>query len=189
MSKPCSICIHEKRTEIDAAVLRQEPLRSISRTYRVSEDALSRHKHNSHFLRALVKAHSSSEIKLASSPLEQMESIQLEALSILDAAKQSNDPRIALVAIREVREIIMGLARIMGEIKEAPTVAIQQNIVLGQDQVREALGVLLDARVFAIEGEAEVVEQGDILDSVIVEGGEMSIGEKVSRSEPPLQLG
>ena len=181
MPKPCSICKHEKRTEIETAILRLEPLRSISRTYRVSEDALSRHKHNSHFLRALVKAHSSSAIKLASSPLEQMESIQLEALSILDAAKQSNDPRIALVAIREVREIIMGLARIMGEIKESPAVVVQQNILVNQETIGGAVQALLQCGAIALpEGVADERQE-----SVAIEDGEMSreVGDRCS--EPP----
>jgi len=77
----------------------------------------------------------------------------------------------------------------MGEIKESPIVAIRQNIVLGQSDLRDAVGALLEARVLAIEGEAESVKPEKRQESVAIESGEMSRGEKVSRSEPPIQIG
>ena len=185
MPKRCSICSHESRKEMDSLILAGQPLLSIARKFRVSEDALSRHKLNGHILRFLARE--SPEIKLGDSLLEQLESIQREALSILDGAKLTNDPRVALAAIREVREVITVLARIVGEIKEAPAVQIQQFITLGSAEISEVVRALLDSKVITLsEGEAESEDERQ--ESVPIEDGDMSreVGDRCS--EPPMQI-
>jgi hypothetical protein len=42
--RTCTICHHHRRDTVDKALLRGEQLKAIARRYRVSEDALGRHK-------------------------------------------------------------------------------------------------------------------------------------------------
>jgi hypothetical protein len=44
MARPCSICNHPKREEIDAALVAGTPLRDIARQFKTGKDALARHK-------------------------------------------------------------------------------------------------------------------------------------------------
>ena len=55
MPRRCSICSHEQLMEIDQALVGGAALSEMAAKYRVSEDALSRHKAN-HLPDALVKA-------------------------------------------------------------------------------------------------------------------------------------
>ncbi len=44
MPRPCTVCTHPERTAINQALVANEPIPRISAVYRVSEDALTRHK-------------------------------------------------------------------------------------------------------------------------------------------------
>ena len=55
MPRPCSICTHPRRSAIDQALtLDRASLRDIARQWRVSKDAIARHR--DHIPQALVKA-------------------------------------------------------------------------------------------------------------------------------------
>ena len=43
MTRPCTICTHEQRNEIERAVVLQTRYRKIAALYSVSESAISRH--------------------------------------------------------------------------------------------------------------------------------------------------
>ena len=193
MPKRCSVCIHKKRTEIDAAVLTGEASRSVAKRFGVSEWALTRHRLHHHILQSLVKASEIKEIAAADTLLGQLKALQQRATNLLVKAEASGDYRGALAGIREARECITVLARIVGEIKEAPAVLIQQQFVLGPDKIGEALKAMLDCGAITIsEGEYRELEEGEPekrQESVAVEGDDMSRGKEVSRDDPKMQIG
>jgi len=44
MARPCSVCTHPERDEIDKLLIRGEPYRTIAKQFRISESAVFRHK-------------------------------------------------------------------------------------------------------------------------------------------------
>jgi hypothetical protein len=123
MPRVCSICSHEDREEINAALLAGQPLRGISRKFFGSvkaEDALGRHRE--HLPLHLVKASDAAEVAQADNLLEQVKSLQARALTILDKAEASGDLRTALSAIREARGNLELLAKLLGELQQEGTI-------------------------------------------------------------------
>ena len=56
MPLPCSICCHNRRLEIELAILRGESYPSIAQRYAVSADSVGRHKRNGHIAERLIIA-------------------------------------------------------------------------------------------------------------------------------------
>jgi len=84
MPRTCTICRHEKRREIDKAlVLAAEPFRVIARHYAVSEDALQRHK-KVHLSATVVRSGMRREERRVGSLLEQVETLATRTQALLD---------------------------------------------------------------------------------------------------------
>jgi hypothetical protein len=60
MPQPCTICIHEQRAAIEQAMVADQPNRAIARQWRVSKDAVARHKEE-HLSAKLIKAQEAQE--------------------------------------------------------------------------------------------------------------------------------
>jgi hypothetical protein len=123
MPRVCTICTHEQRGEMEAALLTDEPLRDIARRYATSKDALARHR-DGHISRHLAKAHEAHEVAQADNLLEQVRTLQSKALSILDRADAAGDLRTALSAIREARGNLELLAKLLGELQQEGTINV-----------------------------------------------------------------
>ena len=123
MPRRCTVCTHSRRDAIERAILAGEPLRNISERVSVSATALHRHK-SQHLPIELTKAKEAHEISAADDLLKQVQDLQTRALTILRKAEQSGDLRTALGAIREARGNLELLARLLGELKEGPTVNV-----------------------------------------------------------------
>lgn len=123
MPRVCTICNHQERAAINAALLAGEPFRHIAARYGTSTGALQRHK-DEHMPLALVKAKEAEEIAEADDLLGQVRALQGRALTILDKAEAAGDLRTALTAIREARGNLELLARLLGELQEGATVNV-----------------------------------------------------------------
>jgi hypothetical protein len=122
MPRRCSVCTHPDRENIDEALVGATAISAISAKYRdISEDALGRHKAN-HLPSKLVMAEKAKEVAQADSLLDQVRDLQGRALAILDQAEMSGDLRTALGAIREARGNLELLAKLLGELSDAPQV-------------------------------------------------------------------
>ena len=122
MPRRCSVCTHPDRENIDEVLVGATAISAISAKYRdISEDALGRHKAN-HLPAKLVMAEKAKEVAQADSLLDQVRDLQGRALAILDQAEMSGDLRTALGAIREARGNLELLAKLLGEISDAPQV-------------------------------------------------------------------
>jgi len=91
--------------------------------YRVSNDAVSRHKAN-HLPTKLVLAEKAAEVAEAGDLLGQVQDLQARTLAILEAAEASREHRTALGAIREARSNLELLAKLLGELDERPVVNV-----------------------------------------------------------------
>ncbi len=54
--RPCSICVHKNRCQIDEEYLKTTDIRGVARKFRVSEDALGRHISKGHISKAIQAA-------------------------------------------------------------------------------------------------------------------------------------
>ncbi len=137
MPRTCTICAHDKRPDIDQALVARQPFRAIARQHGVSKDALIRH-HDDHLPTALVKAQAAREAANADALLAQVVDLREKAFGIFDKAESSDDLRAAVSAIREARGCVELLAKLAGELKDAPTV----NIVVSAEWLAVQAAVL-----------------------------------------------
>jgi hypothetical protein len=120
--RTCTICLHEQRADIDAALLAEEPYRSIAKRYGASASAVLRHR--DHIPAHLAKAKDAEEMTQADTLLEQVRNLQTRALDILDRADEAGDLRTALGAIREARSNLELLAKLLGELQQEGTINV-----------------------------------------------------------------
>jgi hypothetical protein len=148
MPRTCTVCTHKQRSAIDAALVGREPFRHIAAQYKVSTSALVRHS-DDHLPASLLKAQAAREAADADALLAQVVDLRDKALSVLEKAEGSDDLRAAVSAIREARGCVELLAKLAGELKDAPTI----NLVLSaewltvQAAVLTALGPHPEARL------------------------------------------
>ena len=122
MPRRCTICTHKSRAKIDQALVERRSFRDIAGQHGVSKSALGHH--DDHLPAALVKAQEASEAAQADALLAQVVDLRDKALDVLDTAQGSADLRVALGAIREARGCVELLAKLAGQLKDAPTVNI-----------------------------------------------------------------
>jgi len=157
MPRPCSVCQHADRLAIDRALVEGTAYREIVRQFRsVSKDGLSRHK-AAHVSPALVRVVERREARQAErgprSVLERLETLYERAVGILDRAEGAGQTAQELGALRELRGLADSIARITGELKESPAIAV--NVLASPELTRytaellRALGPYPAARVAA----------------------------------------
>ena len=105
-----------------------------------------------------MKAQAAAEAAQADALLAQVVDLRDKALGVLDTAQRSADLRVALGAIREARGCVELLAKLAGQLKDAPTV----NILVSaewqglQAIILQALGPHAAARLAVAEALATV---------------------------------
>ncbi len=137
MPRICTVCTHPARAAIDKALVSGEAVTSVqSRYVSVHKMALYRHK-DEHLPLRLVKAHAAAEVAQADSLLAQVGELRARAMSILDTAEADGQLMPALAAIREARSCLELLAKLLGELSDAP----QVNLIVSPEwhQVRAVL--------------------------------------------------
>ena len=123
MPRRCTICTHKSRSKIDQDLVERQPFRNIAAQFGVSTSALIRH-FDDHLPAALVKAQQATEAAQADALLAQVVDLRDKALGVLNKAEASDDLRTAVSAIREARGCVELLAKLAGQLKDAPTVNI-----------------------------------------------------------------
>jgi hypothetical protein len=157
MPRRCSICHHEGLEGINRALVEGIAFPVLVAKYRVSKDALSRHKAK-HLPAMLVKAQEAQAVARADDLLDEVRSLQARALTILDRAERVGDLRTALRAIREARGNLELLAKLVGQIDERP----QAQIHLSHEwlELRATIIGALEGHQEAKEAVLKVLEAG-----------------------------
>ena len=157
MPRRCSICHHECLEEINRALVEGVAFPALVAKYRVSKDALSRHKAN-HLPATLAKAQEAQEVAQADDLLNQVRSLQSRTLTILEAVEASGEYRTALAAIGEARRNLELLGKIAGELDERPVVnvLVSTEWVSIRTTVLEALSPYPQARAAVAESLVEL---------------------------------
>lgn len=146
MPPKCSICSHERRTEIDAALVSGTPLRDIAQQFDVSISALSRHRKNGHIGKAAVKALKAREIADAemeiyhgSNVVKQLDDLLDTGRRLLSSAEAQDDLRAAAPLLGQVRQTLESIAKISGELQgDGPTV----NIAIVENQYNDLRSIV-----------------------------------------------
>jgi len=136
------VCRHPDSAVIDGALgARQPSLGVLSRRYGMSKQALMRHRDNhltpnlALLTRAEVAAGNARTVydQLA----ENVERLEL----IYEATRQSRNAHLAILSLREKRGQLELMAKINGELRETPAVAVN---IVQSPEFAEALGIVLE---------------------------------------------
>ncbi len=122
MPRPCTVCTHPERQAIDKALVSGKSASETSALFRVSPDAVQRHK--AHIGPRLVKAQEAREVAEATDLLGEVRSLRKKAYAILLKAEAAGDYRTALAGIREARACLELLAELEGELNRRPQVNV-----------------------------------------------------------------
>jgi len=122
MPRTCTICTHPARAEVDQALVAGEAFRDIARRWRVSKDAVARHK--AHLSAHIAKAAEAETVARADDLLGQVRYLHGKALGVLDKADKEGDGRLALGAIREATNTLRLLGEVLGQLQQGPQVNV-----------------------------------------------------------------
>ncbi len=155
MPRSCTICQHPHREPIDRALVVGTALSEVAAKYRVSDDAVSRHRTN-HLPARLVLAEKAAEVAEADNLLASVRGLQERTLAILEAAEREREHRTALSAIREARSNLELLAKLLGELDDRP----QVNVLVSPQwlELRTTIVAALDHHPQARESVLRAVE-------------------------------
>ena len=147
MPRTCTVCTHARRGEIDRALVGGRPVRETSALFRVSEDAVGRHKAE-HIPPTVAKAQEAADVAQADDLLAQVRALRSKAMALLLKAEAQGDLRTALAGIREARACLELLLEVEGELDRRPTVnlLVMPEWLAGRSALLEALGPFPEAR-------------------------------------------
>ena len=136
MPRVCTICTRPEREAIDRALVGGTACREVAALYRVSPDAVERHK-AAHLPKTLTEARQAADGAHALDVVKQLHVINGVSLQILNEARQGKDPQTALKAVDRIHRQIELQAKLLGQLDERP----QVNILMAPEwlQVRAAL--------------------------------------------------
>ena len=146
MPRKCTICGHKSRAKIDQALVERRPFRDIAGQHGVSKSALVRH-FDDHLPGALIKARKATEAADADALLAQIVGLRDEGLGVLEKAKDAEDLHTVLNAIKVTQGTIELLAKLAGQLRDAPTInlvvsaewqSMQANVLTALDPYPEA---------------------------------------------------
>jgi ATP-dependent Lon protease len=155
MARTCTICNHDKRIEIDKALLEGTPVRHIAAQYGTSTGTLQRHK--SHLTGTMAKSEHAKEITRAADDLVgKLVDLQTETHEVLETAKSQGNLNMILQAVGKASQLIETQAKIAGQIKESQTININMNPQFVQ--IKENLMNFAERHPEHVEELTEVIE-------------------------------
>ncbi len=130
----CTVCKHEKRREIDRELVAGASFRAIAGRYTLSKSAVERHK-SEHLPARMLKGAEKRAVIDGRSLLEQLAELGAETRAVLeetrsfapkgDACEECRQrPVVALRAIQRLEKQLELQGRLLGELKEGPTVNV-----------------------------------------------------------------
>lgn len=123
MPQTCTICRHERRNDIDSALLDGESLRNLAQRTATSPTALFRHKAR-HIPRKLALAKETAAEIQAGTLFERLRALNHETHEILRDARETRNHVIALQAIGRVEKQIELEARFLAELDDSTRIAM-----------------------------------------------------------------
>ncbi len=122
MPRTCTICNHEKRADIDSALLAEEAYRHIAARFGTSTGALQRHRE--HLPKQLVKAQEQEDVRQAIDVVKQLKAINGATLAILKEARAEGNGELALKAVDRIQRQLELQAKLLGELQQEGTINV-----------------------------------------------------------------
>jgi hypothetical protein len=111
MPRTCRCCTSSQRAEIDRAIVSGQPLRNIAKHVSISVTAI--HRHKEHVGVAIVKAQERRGERHEDNLHTQIGRVQAKLWTVLGKMESEGDHRGAVVALREIRESLEAIDRIV----------------------------------------------------------------------------
>jgi hypothetical protein len=113
----CSVCRHEQRSQIDAALIRSDSLRNIAKQFGTSAAALHRHR-NACVRDQLSKAKEISDVTAASVLVKELRELTRKTGEVLARAVHQKNGDLALKAIARLERQLELKGRLIGPLEE-----------------------------------------------------------------------
>lgn len=159
MARPCSICSHPNREEIDRELIEGKSLAEIVSIFpTITKSALHRHK-ESHLPQSLAQAKEAQEAAQGDTLLSQVRSLQNKALSLLRQAEEAGELRTALQGVREARACLELLGKTSGQLPPEKILiqlepVISQVVLVLKQEIRDPATLQRISQRLLIEGGA-----------------------------------
>jgi len=151
MPRKCTICTGRQALEIDRALCDGETVADVAKRFKVSRDALHRHRRNGHVADAVAMAAESQAVANGGDLLTRVQNLERRTMSILDRAEAAGSLGVALASIREARSTIELLAKLVGDLDTGGV-----NVVIQSPGWVEVRAVVVAALEHHPEARAEV---------------------------------
>ena len=159
MPRRCTTCAHPKRREIDRLLATGTPAAEVAQRFNLVDRSVRRHA-ESHVPASVQSAAKQDEQAREIDVLAEVKQLYRITMSIL--ARNAQEPRTALGAIREARGNLELLGKLLGDLDERP----QVNVLIAPQWIT-IRGALLKALVPYPEARAAVAEALLEVDHVI----------------------
>jgi transposase-like protein len=125
MGQKCTICNHDKKLQIDRALVEGKSTAKIAREYGVSENSLHNHKHN-HLSHQLVTAYQQKEVVTGNELLQKIDDLVDKSAQIFRRNFDKKRDVVALQALSQQRSTFELLAKIQVEMHKAKIMEAEQ---------------------------------------------------------------
>jgi hypothetical protein len=146
MPRKCTICVDNRRQDIEQAMLAGGSYRNVAQRFAVSRDAIVRHRH--HLPAVLARAQELKEIAHGDSLLAQLRDLLSEAQRLKAIAEEAGDYRAALAAVRELCRIVELMAKLSGELESETKIL---NVTLDAETAQRISKTFLARHIPALE--------------------------------------
>jgi hypothetical protein len=150
MPRPCTVCVHPQREEIERAIARGEPYRRIAFRYSVSPQAVIRHV-RAHFSQQAEAAVQEEVVEYGGTILDQVRQLNAKARQLLEEAAANHRYTGAAAFLKEARELLTLEARLRGELDAGSRVEVHN---------------YLDVRALAVRIARELEDEPELAERV-----------------------
>jgi hypothetical protein len=154
MTRTCTVCRHPKHEAIDAALLRLEPTQTVAKRFGLVGQSVARHKAN-HLAPALAASAKVRDALRVEDLIAQVVALNKKVDAVLSQAEGDRDMAMVLKGVREARENVLALGRLLGEISDATVtvnvlqapqfIAVRAKIILALAKWPEARRAVVEA--------------------------------------------
>ena len=119
----CSVCNHPDRDAIDAALVAGQTQGAVAAAHGLVRQSVGRHA-KAHLSASLRAVHASREASETRASVDRLEGLYRQASDLLAAAGEGGNLNVSLNALKELRAVVMDLAKLRGEYDDKPTVQV-----------------------------------------------------------------
>ncbi len=142
MSRSCTVCIHDRREDIDIALVRGVSVRAVEASYGVTYRSAQRHKEN-HLSPTLIRTMEARQAGIEGNVADHVRRLLGDSYDLMERAKETGDIRLAVTAMGNLRETLKLLGDATGELnRNQPATVINLNT---DPQIAELKSIILGA--------------------------------------------